>query len=125
MLLEVAAVTAYQENHTRPTILSLVGDDANDFYNITSIRVLCWIIQENNTKSKLHFFLGTRNWSMILDHASGNIIKSLQNTENPTEAEKIWLSNLFDEKFSIETVYDGLYNRIGKTKKKEEAKSWV
>ncbi len=59
---------------------------------------------------------------MILDHASGNIIKNFKNIKRvQAKKKKKRLSNLFYEIFSTKTGYDGLDNRIELTKKKKDS----
>ena len=55
MILEAAAITAYQESHTSPTIEFPVGDDAKEFCNITYILVLWWINEERYYKKLTPF----------------------------------------------------------------------
>jgi len=122
MILEAAAITAYQENHTSPTIQCLVCDDAKEFYYITSLRALCWIHEERHYK-KLTPFL-PHHQKLVDDFRSRIWEYYNELTEykkSPTEAEKIRLSNLFDEIFSTKTGYDGLDNRIELTKKKKDS----
>ena len=122
MILEAAAITAYQENHTSPTIQCLVCDDAKEFYYITSLRALCWIHEERHYK-KLTPFL-PHHQKLVDDFRSRiwEYYKELtEYKKNPTKEEKIRLSNLFDEIFSTKTGYDGLDNRIELTKKKKES----
>ena len=122
MILEAAAITAYQENHTSPTIKCLVCDDAKEFYYITSLRALCWIHEERHYK-KLTPFL-PHHQKLVDDFRSRIWEYYNELTEykkNPTEAEKTRLSNLFDEIFSTKTGYDGLDNRIELTKKKKDS----
>lgn len=122
MILEAAAITAYQENHTSPTIQCLVCDDAKEFYYITSLRALCWIHEERHYK-KLTPFL-PHHHKLVDDFRSRIWEYYNELTEykkSPTEAEKIPLSNLFDEIFSTKTGYDGLDNRIELTKKKKDS----
>lgn len=122
MILEAAAITAYQENHTSPTIQCLVCDDAKEFYYITSLRALCWIHEERHYK-KLTPFL-PHHQKLVADFRSRIWEYYNELTEykkSPTEAEKIPLSNLFDEIFSTKTGYDGLDNRIELTKKKKDS----
>jgi len=122
MILEAAAITAYQENHISPTIKCLVCDDAKEFYYITSLRALCWIHEERHYK-KLTPFL-PHHQKLVDDFRSRiwEYYKELtEYKKNPTEAEKIRLYNLFDEIFSTKTGYDGLDNRIELTKKKKDS----
>lgn len=122
MILEAAAITAYQENYASPAIQCLVCDDAKQFFYITTLRALCWIHEERHYQ-KLTPFLP--NHQKLVDDFRSRIwnyyneLKKYKN--NPSEEEKIRLSNLFDEIFSTKTGYDGLDNRIELTKKKKNA----
>jgi hypothetical protein len=122
MILEAAAITAYQENHTSPTIQCLVCDDAKEFYYITSLRALCWIHEERHYK-KLTPFLP--HHQKLVDDFRSRIWKYYRALKkykkNPSKKEKKRLSGLFDEIFSTKTGYDGLDNRINLTKKKKDS----
>ncbi|MBU0569125.1 transposase [bacterium] len=122
MILEAAAIAAYQEGHAGSVIQRLVCDDAKQFYHITFLRALCWIHEERHyTKlipllpyhQKLVDDFRTRIWEYYHE------LKEYK--KNPTEEEKIRLSNLFDEVFSTKTGYDDLDNRIELTKGKEDS----
>jgi len=122
MIVEAAAITAYQESHISPAIQCLVCDDAKQFFYITSLRALCWIHEERHYK-KLTPFL-PHHQKLVDDFRSRIWEYYDQLTEykkNPNEEEKIRLSNLFDETFSTKTGYDGLDNRIELTKKKKDS----
>jgi len=121
MILEAAAIAAYQENHAGHIIQRLVCDDAKQFYCITPLRALCWIHEERHyTKlipmlphhQRLVDDFRTRIWEYY--H------KLTEYKKNPTEEEKVHLSNLFDEIFSTKTGYDDLDNRIQMTKEKKD-----
>ena len=120
MILEAAAIVAYQENHASPTIERLVCDDAKQFYYITPIRALCWIHEERHYKKltplpchhrKLVDCFRSRIWDYYYELT--------QYKKSPNEEEKIRLSALFDEIFSTKTGYDDLDNRIQLTKAKK------
>jgi len=122
MILEAAAITAYQESHISPAIQCLVCDDAKQFFYITSLRALCWIHEERHYKKLTPLLAHHRKLvddfrSRIWDYY--NELKEYKN--NPSEEEKIRLSNLFDKIFSTKTGYDGLDNRIELTKKKKDS----
>jgi len=122
MILEAAAITAYQESHISPAIQCLVCDDAKQFFYITSLRALCWIHEERHYKKLTPFLPHHRQ--LVDDFRSRiweyyNELKEYKN--NPSEEEKIRLSNLFDKIFSTKTGYDGLDNRIELTKKKKNS----
>jgi len=122
MILEAAAITAYQENHTSPAIKCLVCDDAKEFYYITSLRALCWIHEERHYK-KLTPFLP--HHQKLVDDFRSHIWKYYQELKkykkSPSKKEKKRLSNLFDEIFSTKTGYLGLDVRIELTKKKKDS----
>jgi hypothetical protein len=122
MILEAAAITAYQENHSSPTIKCLVCDDAKEFYYITSLHALCWIHEERHYK-KLTPFLP--HHQKLVDDFRSRIWKYYKELKkykkNPKKKEKKRLSNLFDEIFSTKTGYVGLDARIELTKKKKDS----
>jgi hypothetical protein len=122
MILEAAAITAYQENHTSPTIKCLVCDDAKEFYYITSLRALCWIHEERHYK-KLTPFLP--HHQKLVDDFRSRIWKYYKELKkykkNPSKKEKKRLSKLFDEIFSTKTGYVGLDIRIELTQKKKDS----
>ena len=122
MILEAAAIAAYQENHTSPTIKCLVCDDAKQFFYITSLRALCWIHEERHYK-KLTPFLP--HHQKLVDDFRSHIWKYYQELKkykkSPSKKEKKRLSNLFDEIFSTKTGYVGLDARIELTKKKKDS----
>ena len=121
-ILEAAAIAYYQENHTSSIIKTLVCDDAKQFMYITSLRALCWIHEERHYV-KLTPFLPYHQ--MLVDRFRARIWEFYselkQYKENPNEADKIRLSNLFDSIFSIKTGYKQLDERIELTKKKKDA----
>ena len=122
MILEAAAITAYQENHTSPTIKCLVCDDAKEFYYITSLRALCWIHEERHYK-KLTPFL-PHHQKLVDDFRSRlwKYYKELKKyKKSPSKKEKKRLSKLFDEIFSTKTGYVGLDIRIELTQKKKNS----
>ena len=122
MILEAAAITAYQENHSSPTIKCLVCDDAKEFYYITSLRALCWIHEERHYK-KLTPFLP--HHQKLVDDFRSRIWKYYKELKkykkSPSKKEKKRLSKLFDEIFSTKTGYVGLDVRIELTKKKKDS----
>ena len=121
IILEAAAITAYQENHASPAIHRLVCDDAKQFYYITPLRALCWIHEERHYQKltpllPYHQKLVDDFRSRIWEYYYG----LTEYKKNPNEEEKIRLSNLFDEIFSTKTGYDDLDNRIELTRKKKD-----
>lgn len=48
MIVEAAAISAYQDSHSSSIIQNLVCDDAKQFYRVTPLRALCWIHEERH-----------------------------------------------------------------------------
>ena len=122
MILEAAAITAYQENHSTPAIHRLVCDDAKQFYHITTLRGLCWVHEERHYQKLVPFL--PAHQKLVNDFRSKIWDYYYELTEykkNPNEKEKIRLSNLFDDIFSTKTGYDDLDYRIQMTKKKKDS----
>ena len=122
MILEAAAITAYQENHATPAIHRLVCDDAKQFYHITTLRALCWVHEERHYKKLVPFL--PDHQKLVNDFRSKIWDYYYELTEykkNPKVEEKTRLSNLFDDIFSTKTGYDDLDYRIQMTKKKKDS----
>ena len=122
MILEAAAITAYQENHATPAIHRLVCDDAKQFYHITTLRALCWVHEERHYQKLVPFL--PDHQKLVNDFRSKIWDYYYELTEykkNPKVEEKIRLSNLFDDIFSTKTGYDDLDYRIQMTKKKKDS----
>ena len=122
MILEAAAIAAYQESHDSPAIEQLVCDDAKQFYYITPSRALCWIHEERHYQKLTPFLAYHRKLvdcfrSKIWDY----YYELTEYKNNPNEEEKIRLSALFDEIFSTKTGYDQLDERIKLTKAKKDS----
>lgn len=121
MILEAAAIAAYQESHDSAVVQRLVCDDAKQFFYITSLRALCWIHEERHYEKLTPLFphhqklvdeFRTRIWEYYYELT--------EYKKNPNEEDKIRLSTLFDEIFSTETGYDELDERIQLTKAKKD-----
>jgi len=121
MILEAAAIAAYQESHDSPAVERLVCDDAKQFYHITPLRALCWIHEERHYQ-KLTPFLS--HHQKLVDCLRSKIwdyyYELSQYKKNPNQEDKIRLSDLFDEIFFTKTGYDDLDNRIKLTKAKKD-----
>ena len=122
MILEAAAITAYQENHATPAIHRLVCDDAKQFYHITTLRALCWVHEERHYQKLVPFL---PDHQKLVDDFRSKIwdyyYELTEYKKNPKVEEKIRLSNLFDDIFSTKTGYDDLDYRIQMTKKKKDS----
>ncbi|MBA7553857.1 hypothetical protein ES705_46461 [subsurface metagenome] len=122
MILEAAAIAAYQEDHASPAIQRLVCDDAKQFYYITTLRALCWVHEERHYQKLVPFL--PHHQKLVDDFRSRIWDYYYELTEykkNPNEKDKIRLSNLFDDIFSTKTGYDDLDYRIQMTKKKKDS----
>ena len=122
MILEAAAIAAYQENHASPAIHRLVCDDAKQFYYITTLRALCWVHEERHYEKLVPFL--PHHQKLVDDFRSRIWDYYYELTEykkNPKVEDKIRLSNLFDEIFSTKTGYDDLDYRIQMTKNKKDS----
>jgi len=122
MILEAAAITAYQENNASPAIHRLVCDDAKQFYHITTLRSLCWVHEERHYQKLVPFL--PDHQKLVHDFSSkiwDYYYKLTEYKKNPIVEEKIRLSNLFDDIFSSKTGYDDLDYRIQMTKKKKDS----
>ena len=122
MILEAAAIAAYQENNTSPVIQRLVCDDAKQFYYITPLRALCWIHEERHYAKLTPLFA---HHQKLVDDFRARIWEYYHELteykKNPNEEEKIRLSKLFDEIFSTQTGYKNLDDRIQLTKEKKDS----
>lgn len=120
LILEAAALTAYQEKHSSAVIDRLVCDDAKQFHNITRLRPLCWIHEDRHYKKltpllayhrKLVDEIRSRIWQYYSDLT--------QYKKNPSQEDKARLSALFDEIFSPKTGYNELDQRLELTRAKK------
>lgn len=121
LILEAAAIAAYQEKHSSAIIDSLVCDDAKQFHNITRLRPLCWIHEERHYQKLTPFLL--HHQKLVTDFRSRiwkYYYELSQYKKNPNEKDKGRLSALFDEIFSTQTGYDELDERIQLTKAKKD-----
>lgn len=121
LILETAAIAAYQGKHSSAVIDSLICDDAKQFHNITRLRALCWIHEERHYQKLTPFFL--HHQKLVTDFRSQiwkYYYELTQYKENPNEKDKTRLSASFDEIFSTQTGYDELDKRIQLTKAKKD-----
>ena len=121
LILEAALIAGYHESNSSCNIQRLVCDDAKQFWYITLLRALCWIHEERHYAKltplltyhqKLVDDFRARIWEYYAE------LKKYK--QNPNEEDKIRLSELFDEMFSIEAGYDELDERIRLTREKKE-----
>ncbi len=122
MIIEAAAIAAYQENYTNPVIQRLVCDDAKQFYYITLLRALCWIHEDRHYAKLTPLFT---HHQKLVDDFRARIWEYYHELseykKNPNEEEKIRLSTLFDAIFSTQTGYKNLDDRIQLTKEKKDS----
>lgn len=121
LILEAAAIAAYQEKHSSDIIDRLVCDDAKQFHNVTRLRPLCWVHEERHYQKLTPFLL---HHQKLVDDFRSRIWKYYyeltEYKKTPNEKDKKRLSALFDEIFSIQTGYDELDERIALTKAKKD-----
>ncbi|MCP5007622.1 MAG: transposase, partial [Planctomycetes bacterium] len=121
LILEAAAIAAYQEQHSGAIIECLVCDDAKQFHSITTLRALCWIHEERHY-CKLTPFLS--HHQKLVDDFRSQIwdyyFKLKEYKNNPNEEDKVKLSMMFDEIFSTKTGYEELDKRIKLTRAKKD-----
>ncbi len=121
LILEAAAIAAYQEKHSSAVIEKIVCDDAKQFHDITRLRALCWIHEERHYQKLTPFFLHYQK--LVADFRSQiweYYYELTQYKENPNEEDKERLSASFDEIFSTQTGYDELDKRIRLTRAKKD-----
>jgi len=121
-IMEAGAISAYHKQTEIPIIDILLSDDAPQFKKITKAHGLCWI-HEGRHYNRLNPIVPlnvtilndfkTRFWDFY-----GEL---LQYKNNPTSEKIDNLSASFDLIFSTKTGYDGLDDRIEKTRNKKEA----
>ncbi len=121
LILEAAAIAAYQEQHSGAIIECLVCDDAKQFHSITTLRALCWIHEERHY-CKLTPFLS--HHQKLVDDFRSQIwdyyFKLKEYKNNPNKEDKVKLSMMFDEIFSTKTGYEELDKRIKLTRAKKD-----
>jgi len=122
LILEAAAIAAYQENHASPVIECLVCDDAKQFYYLTLLHALCWIHEERLYTKLIPLFPYHQR---LVDEFRSRIWKYYRELTEykkaPNEKEKVRLSLSFDEIFSTKTGYKALDERIELTKEKKDS----
>ena len=121
LILEAAAIAAYQEKHSSAVIEKIVSDDAKQFHDITRLRALCWIHEERHYQKLTPLFL--HHQELLADFRSQiweYYYELTQYKKNPNEKDKERLSASFDEIFSTQTGYDELDKRIRLTRAKKD-----
>ena len=116
-IVEAAAIAAYHAEVGHPVVRLLICDDAKQFKLVTEELALCWIHDGRHYKNLepcvayhrqlLDGFL-TRYWDYYKE--------LLGYRQQPSAAEAMRLSGVFDELFSTVTGYARLDQRIAKTK---------
>lgn len=118
---EAGAIAAYHQQTDFPVIPVLLSDDAPQFKHLSKEQALCWVHDGRHYK-KLHPVVPDHQqqltdfrgqyWDYYRD--------LLQFKQNPTQQQVDELSAQFDQLFATETPYQGLDERIAKTKTKKQ-----
>jgi hypothetical protein len=120
-ILEAAAIASYHQDEDYPAIEILLADDAPQFKLLTENLGLCWVHEGRHYKKLcpvvpynvtiLEEFI-TSYWKYYR--------KLLRYKKAPSKERAATLSDEFDRLFSTETGYDGLDERIAKTRAKKD-----
>lgn len=124
-ILDAAAIAAYR-NQPRfswthpPKVRLLICDDAPQFKLITEDLALCWVHDGRHYKKLMPFILYHRQLiNTFLTRYWDFYDRLLEYKKDPTPKDKVILEKKFDELFSTVTGYDGLDERISKTREKK------
>ena len=119
---EAGVIASYHQMTNIPVVTTLLSDDAPQFKQLTSRHAICWIHDARNykkiraivpyNKEKLKGFRGLY-WDYYKKLCEFKIKPDAKVAEQ--------LSAEFDQLFSTETGYEGLNERISKTKEKKES----
>ena len=120
IILEVAAVTWYQEQNLSEKIKILLSDAAKQFGGITKLNALCWIHEDRHYAKLMPMFGAHKDLVEGFRHKIWDYYKELKAYKsNPDQKEKKRLDEAFNELFSVKTGYDTLDECIGRTFGKE------
>ena len=120
-IFEAAALTAWYQQTTWPTISLLLSDDAPQFSNITAEQALCWVHEGRHYKKLTPFFDHHRRLLDDFQTRFWHFYHQLQHYRaGPTAELATTLGDQFDTLFSTVTGYAALDKRIAKTRAKKE-----
>ncbi len=122
LILEAAALTAYQTQQEIPVVKLLLSDDAPQFKRVTDELALCWVHDARYYKKltpavayhrRLLAEFTDRYWTFY------DALLAYRETPSPEQVPR--LEAEFDELFSTVTEYRGLDRRIAMTRDKKDA----
>lgn len=122
LILEAAALTAYQTQQEIPVVKLLLSDDAPQFKRVTDELALCWVHDARYYKKltpavayhrRLLAEFTDRYWTFY------DVLLAYRETPSPEQVPR--LEAEFDELFSTVTEYRGLDRRIAMTRDKKDA----
>jgi hypothetical protein len=122
LILEAAALTAYQTQQEVPVVKLLLSDDAPQFKRVTDELALCWVHDARYYKKltpavtyhrRLLAEFTERYWTFY------DALLAYRETPSPEQVPR--LEAEFDELFSTVTEYRGLDRRIAMTRDKKDA----
>lgn len=120
-ILEEARLAAWRADETQTPVRLLVCDDAGQSKGITEEVGQCWVHDARHYKKlspviayhqRLHEEFMKEYWDYYRE--------LLKYQKEPCPEEAVGLEARFDELFSLRTGYDGLDERIGKTREKKK-----
>ncbi len=116
-IVEAGAIAAYHAEAGHAVVRLLICDDAKQFKRVTEELGLCWIHEGRHYKHLEPWWLYHRQLLEAFREQYWDYYKELlAYRQQPSAAEAIRLSGVFDELFSTVTGYTGLDDRIAKTK---------
>jgi Transposase IS66 family len=116
-IMEAGAIAAYHNRTDFPVVKALLTDGAPQFKKLTEEQALCWIHDARNYKKLEPVVpLHRKELEDFQNHYWNYYRKLLQFRENPTQENAEKLSAEFDELVSTKTNYQGLNERIERTR---------
>ena len=120
-IMEAASIAFYHQQTEIPIVKVLLCDDAPQFKQLAHVLALCWVHDARHYKKLLPAVpIHNEQLTQFLQQYWGYYKSLLQFKKNPSDDLAQSLSNEFDKLFSTQTNYDGLNQRIAKTKAKKE-----
>jgi hypothetical protein len=120
LVLEAAAITAYQTQQETPVVQLLIGDDAPQFKRVTDDMALCWVHDAryyNKLSPAVDYH--RRLLAEFMERYWTFYHKLVAYRQAPDPAHVPRLEGEFDDLFSTVTGYTGLDRRIALTKDKK------
>jgi hypothetical protein len=120
LVLEAAAITAYQTQQEMPVVRLLLCDDASQFKRVTDDRALCWVHDAryyNKLSPAVDYHRRLLTTFMERYWAFYHKLGAYRQAPDPAHIPR--LESEFDDLFSTVTGYTGLDRRIAMTKDKK------